>query len=305
MLRRVFILIGGGAAALMLAACVFPLFPVAASGTLHVEIDYSGTFYTETFNYARDAPNIHHVVLVVPASEADRASAGTIFSSFAFRANPDDPLVSRDGQDLNWALDYLHDAPQGYFTGDFAPGRYMLAVAFIAAPLSREEAGVPDDTVLYPGISGGGASTDYQEIEIVTGQTTDLTIAMTDSNGWACPWLYVYDGRDFERRTEILRDVREPATEITPLGSVPVIDGVITLRIAEEKQEITYLDELYLVVNGQRIPAQAAPDIAAKVAAQDGDVLILTAGTSYEFRFAVPHADQVSLGVSGFYVPVD
>jgi hypothetical protein len=305
MIRRVFILIGGAAAALLLAACVFPLFPVATSGTLHVEIDYSGTFYTETFNYTRDAENIHHYVLVVPASDADRASAGAIFSSFAFRASPDDPMVSRDSQDLSWALDYLHDAPQGYFTGDFAPGRYMLAVAFIAGPLSREEAGVPDDTVLYPGITGGGASTDYQEIEIVARQTTDLTITLTDANGWACPWLYVFNGRDFERRTEILRNVREPATEITPLGTLPVIDGVITLKIAEEKQEITTIDELYLVVDGQRIPAQAAPDIAARVVAQDGDVLILTAGTSYEFRFAVPHADQVSLSVSGFYVPVD
>jgi hypothetical protein len=84
-----------------------------------------------------------------------------------------------------------------------------------------------------------------------------------------------------------------------------VIDGVVTLKIAEEKQEITTIDELYLVVDGQRIPAQAAPDIAAQVAAADHDYLIQTAGTSYEFRFAVPHADQVSLGVSGFYVPVD
>jgi hypothetical protein len=305
MMRRVSILITSGAAVMLLAACVFPLFPVAASGTLHVEIDYSGTFYTETFNYARDAPNIQHYVLVMPASEADRAGAGAIFASFAFRTGPDDPMVSRDGQDLSWALDYLHEAPEGYFTGDFAPGQYMLAVAFIAAPLSREEAGVPDDAVLYPGVTGGGASTDYQEIEIVAGQTTDLTITLTDSNGWACPWLYVFNGRDFERRTEILRNVHEPATEITPLGSVPVIDGVITLRIAEEKQEITYIDELYLVVDGQRIPAQAAPDVAAKVTAADRDYLMLTAGTFYEFRFAVPDADQVSLGVSGFYVPVD
>ena len=305
MLRRIGNLLASGAAALLLAACVFPLFPVAASGTLTVEIDYSGTFYTETFNYARDAPNIQHYVLVMPASEADRAGAGAIFASFAFRTGPDDPMVSRDGQDLSWALDYLHEAPEGYFTGDFAPGHYMLAVAFIAAPLSREEAGVPDDAVLYPGVTGGGASTDYQEIEIVAGQTTDLTITLTDSNGWACPWLYVFNGRDFERRTEILRNGHEPATEITPLGSVPVIDGVITLRIAEEKQEITYIDELYLVVDGQRIPAQAAPDVAAKVTAADRDYLMLTAGTFYEFRFAVPDADQVSLGVSGFYVPVD
>ena len=304
MIRRVFFLIGGGTAALLLASCVFPWCPVAAAGTLNVEIDYSGAFYTKYFDYARDAPNINHYVIVMPASEAERASDGEIFSALQRRAGPDAPLIYDQSKDISWALDYVYDAPQGYFTGEFEPGRYMLAVAFIAAPLSREEAGVPDDVTLYPGVTGGVASTHYQEIEIEAGKTTDLTITLTDSNGWACPWLYVFNGRDFERRTEVLRYVREYATEITPLGSVPVIDGVITLKIAEEKHEITTIDELYLVVDGQRIPAQAAPDIAAKVAAQDGDVLILTAGMSYEFRFAVPHADQVSLSVSGFYVPL-
>jgi hypothetical protein len=305
MIRRVFILIGGGTAALLLASCVFPLCPVAASGTLSVNIDYTGHFYVAVFDYARDAPNIQHYVIVMPESEAERATDGSIFYALQQWAGPDAPLINSKGEDISWALDYVYDAPEGYFEGKFEPGRYKLAVAFIAGPLSREEAGVAEDVTLYAGITGGIASAHYQEIEIEAGKTTDLTITLTDDNGWACPWLYVYNGRDFERRTEILRNVREPATEITPLGSVPVIDGVVTLKIAEEKQEITTIDELYLVVDGQRIPAQAAPDIAAKVAAQDGDVLILTAGTSYEFRFAVPHADQVLLSVSGFYVPVD
>ncbi len=301
MLRRVFILVGG---ALLLAACVFPLFPVSSSGTLKITIDYTGTWYRDTFDYARDAENIKHYVLVMPVSEAERASAGEIFVNFSFWSG-EGPLLNRDGEDISWALDYLYEAPGGYFSQDFEPGRYAVAVAFIAGPLSREEAGVSDDTTLYPGITGGGASTDYQEIEIEAGQITSLIITMTDTNGWACPWLYVYNGRDFERRAEILRNVRAPATELTPLGTLPVIDGMITLRIAEEKQEITFIDELVLVVDGQRIPAQAAPDVADKVAAQDHNYLILTAGASYEFRFAVPEADPVSLSVSGFYLPVD
>jgi hypothetical protein len=311
MLRRVIILTGCGAAVILMAACIFPFFPTSSTpttGTLSVDIDYTGTWYRDTFNYARDAPNIKHYVLVVPESEADRASAGEIFVNYSFWSGPDEPLVNRDGEDLSWALDYLHEAPEGYFTGDFAPGRYMLAAAFIAAPLSREEAGVSGDVILYPGVTGGGASTDYKGIVIEAGKTADIKIILTDANGWACPWLYIYDGRDFERRTEVLRNLRGPGserTEITRLGTVPVIDGAIIVRISEEKPEIAFIDALYLIVDGKRVPAEAAPGVTTRVAAQDHDYLILTAGESYEFRFAVPDAAQVSIGVTGFYVPLD
>jgi hypothetical protein len=283
-------------------------------GTLVVDINYTGTWYRETFDYSREAENIRHYVLVMPEGEVDRASASEIFITFAFLTSPDEPMINQDGEDISWTRDYLYEAPEGFFTGQFEPGTYYVAAAFLADALSREEAGVSEDVILYAGVTGGGASTDYKGIVIRPGETTDIKFILTDANGWACPWLYVYDGRDFVRRTEILRNLRgkpNEQTEISPMGTVPVVDGVVTLKIAEEKREITFIDQVYLMVGGLEVRADATPTVAAQVAARDQDYLVMTDGESYEFRFRLPpsvarlESADVSVVVTGFYVPLD
>jgi len=293
-----------------LLACIFPLFgPLSVlptTGTLDVTINYDDDFYVDTFNYTRDAPNIHHFVLVMPQSEAANVAAHHVFQRLAF------PPSEGEADELGWTLAYLHEAPQGYFTGEFEPGTYQLAVVFLAEPLSREDAGVDDDVILWPGVTGGGASTEFQTIIIEPGQTTSLTIEMTDANGWACPWLYVFDGHNFQRRTEILRQLNSQAnetTEITPLGSLPVVDGSIVIKIAEEKAEVTYIDQLYLLIDGVPVPAAEADSaVAAQVAAADGNYLTLHEGEARQFRFPVSasanHA-SVSVVAVGYYIPIE
>ena len=298
-----------------LLACAWPirwLFPAAGTtGTLTVDINYTGGWYVETFGYARNAENIRHYVLVLPESETGRADAGAIFTSLLFPARPGDPpKLSEERPEVQWALDYLYEAPEGHFQGRFAPGEYQVAVVFIAAPLSRDEAGVGDDVILYAGITGGGASTDYRSVVIEAGQVAEVEFVLTDNNGWACPWLYVYDGRQFERRTEILRLLRGAAneqTEITPLGLVPTVNGAVILQIAEEQAEITFLDELVLLVGGIAVRADAAPP---QLAERDQDYLILTNGEAYTFTFRLPDTlagqEQVTASViaTGFYESV-
>jgi hypothetical protein len=299
------------AAALLATACIFPvLFSPAntpTTGVLNVDIDYVGSWYRETFQYARDAANIRHFVLVVPESEASRADPGWIFTSLTFQ-DDGSLTVSADRQEYAWALAYVHDAPGGYFEGALEPGRYAVAVAFIAAPLSQEEAGAGQDAILWPGITGGGASTAYQTVVLEAGKTTSITVRVTDDDGWACPWLYVYTGRSFERRTEILRHLRGPdqeRAEITPLGSAPVVDGFITIRIAEERDEETFIDALYLRIKGETLLAEGDPVTVAHVAAMDGDRLVLRRGEAYEMRFRVPSSyaegDPVEVIAVGYY----
>jgi hypothetical protein len=299
------------AAALALMACIFPVvvWPSSApqTGILKVDINYVGSWYRETFHYARDAANIRHVVLVVPESEASRADAGWIFTSLVFQEDGS-LTVSPDRQEYAWALEYVHEAPGGYFEGSFAPATYAVAVAFVAAPLTQEEAGAGPDAILWPGITGGGASTDYQMVMIGAGTTTASTVQVTDDNGWACPWLHVYNGHTFERRTEILRQLRGPdqeRTEVTPLGPVPVVDGVITIRIAEERDEVSFIDALYLKIDGATVRAEGDPVVTAQVAAADGNALILQRGDAVELRFRVPasyaEGDPVQVIATGYY----
>jgi hypothetical protein len=260
-------------------------------GTLDVTITYRGDFYVDSFDYSPEAENFRHFVLVRPVGEDETPDdAGRIFTSLA--PQEDGSLVIReDRQDYAWALDYIHEAPQGHFQGEFEPGEYAVASAFIIVP-SHAEAGVADDVILLP---GAGANTDYQYIRIETGETTPLDFSMTDANGWASPWLYVSTDGTFERRFEILRNVRDHEhTEITPLG--PVMESTVTIRIVEEKDEITYLDALYLEVDGVSVVADNP-----LLAADDDDYLILHQGESVDLQFVVPPGD-ISVVAVGYYV---
>jgi hypothetical protein len=283
------------------------------AGFLEADIDYSGTWYRETFSYTKQAENIRHFILVMPESQVDRATADEVFSSISFQSSSGVLSMREDREEYAWALEYLYDAPNGHFRGQFELGTYYVAAAFVAAPISKAEAGHPDDTILHAGITGGGASTDYWRIEIEPGENA-IKLNLTDRDGWACPWLYVHNGRSFERRTEILRNVRRKQneqTEVSPIGPVEITDGAVILMVAEEKEEVSFIDDLYVIVDGTEVRAEANSWAAAKVAEKDQDYLVITGGESFEFRFKLPgsFADRLqttaSVVVSGFYVPLD
>jgi hypothetical protein len=285
-------------------------------GILEVDINYTGYWYRETFDYTRQAESIKHFVLVMPEKTylTNRFPAHNVFHSIRFQTRPDDPLVQEGKEEFAWAFDHLYEAPEGRFREEFVPGRYYLAAAFIAAFVSSDEASGSDDAIRDPGIIGGGASTDYQEIMIEPGQTHSITLNITDADGWACPWIYVFDGRRFVRMTEILRNLRgkqSERTEVSRIGPVRTVNDTIILRVAEEREETAFIDQLFLVVDGVKVVAESDPQIAAKVAELDRDYLIITSGESYAFRFRLSGSivggdlADVRVVASGFYMPVE
>ncbi len=284
---------------------------VAPVGSLEVDIDYSGAWFSETFSYTREAENIRHFVLVMPESKVDEATADDVFSSIDFLADPDGLSIREGREEFAWTLEYVYEAPEGYFRGQFPPGVYHVAAAIVAAPISKEEAGAPDDAIFWEGMTGGGVSTGYQRKVIDLGEST-VWFSPADWNGWACPWLYVFNGRSFERRTEILRNVRgkhNEQTEVSHIGLVEIIDGSVILKVAEEKAEVTFIDALYIVADGVQVRAEADSRLAARVAEKDQDYLILSSGESCAFRFRLPDSfagkkqTTVAIVVSGYYEP--
>lgn len=278
-------------------------------GRLTVDIVYTGQFYRETFNYSKDALNIRHFAVVMPAAqyEANPHLPGHICSSLAF-SPVGEPLQFRsDLREVNWDLSVLHLVP---YQAELKPGRYYVGGCFIAAPLSREEAGVGDDVILYAGITGGGASSAYQVVTIEPGGQHTITITLTDRDGWACPWVYVFNGQTFERRSEILRNLNAKTletTQRTPLGAVPVQDGLIRLQIREEKAETTYLDALYLEIGGTPVWPDAKLSQAGLLAGVDQHYLVLRQGDIYELIFdvsAIADNDapvEVTIVAAGYY----
>jgi hypothetical protein len=259
------------------------------TGLLAVDIVYYGQWYRDTFGYSKEAPNIRHFAVIMPEAQYQENPhvPGQICSSLSFPLD-DEPLQIRSGVvEMNWDLSVLHPVPTQVA---LEPGRYYVGGCFIAAPLSRQEAGVGDEVILYAGITGGGASSDYQVVTIEPGGRKDITIALTDKHGWACPWVYAYNGTVFERRSEILRNLKSKSLETTqrhPLGPVPVQNGVIRLQIREEKPETTYLDALFLELGGIPIRPDTGSHQAGLVSSVDGHYLILRQGDMYELTFDV------------------
>ena len=165
------------AAMLLASACTSPWAFVGPSGpsssttgTLEVTINYTGTWYRDTFDYAPDAENIRHVVLIVPQDHADQVNPSAAFLNLDVL--PDSVAIRADRPEFAWLQAYIYQAPNAHLSQALAPGTYAVAVAFLAAPLNRQEAGEDEDTVLWPGVT------------IRAGETTSLTITMTDDDGW-------------------------------------------------------------------------------------------------------------------------
>jgi hypothetical protein len=261
----------------------------ATTGRLVVDVEYLGQWYRDTFHYSKDAPNIRHFAVIVPEAQylKNPHVPGQICSSLSF---PGDDGVLRFRNDVGeaaWDLSALHPVPAQV---ELEPGRYYVGGCFIAAPLSRQEAGAGDDVILYAGITGGGASSDYRVVTIEPGARKAITIFLTDKDGWACPWVYAFNGTSFERRSEILRNLKSKSLETTQrdsLGPVPAQAGVIRLQVREEKPETTYLDALYLEVGGIPVRPEAGSPQAGLLSEADGRYLILRRGDVYELRFDV------------------
>jgi hypothetical protein len=221
--------------------------------------------------------------------------------------------LTEAGSHYAWVLDYLHLAPGGRYSADLPAGQYQVATAILAAPISREEAAVTEDVILYPGITGGGlSSTAYTTVDVAPDQPQNLNFVLTDADGWACPWLYVHDGSKYVRITEILRNVRgksQERVETTTLSGLPVVDGTLRVRIQEEKAETSYIDQLTLTIDG----VELLPDGGASVtlAARDDKYQVLHQGDAIEITFVLPSAlaarNRVdgTLTAAGYYTPAE
>ena len=125
-------------------------------------------------------------------------------------------------------------------------------------------------------------------------------------NCLSCPWLYVWNKGEFAKCGEVLQDVvgeREETTTKTRLAASYEKDGVIKIRIQEEKDEISYLNRVVLRVDGGvYLPVDCPRELVGK----DGTYLTLKKGESIELTFNVGAKkgnEKVVLETTGYYVP--
>jgi len=151
-----------------------------STGALDLTIQYTGSWYQETFDYQPDSPNVRHMALLLPSDFTFEKNPVLIFTSLKFTPPPERLMFREDSTFYDPLLEYLHDMPQGHVVIELVPDTYQLAVAIILAALPPPD----DDSLLYPGVTGGGISNNFQEVVIEVGETLEMTVELTDENGW-------------------------------------------------------------------------------------------------------------------------
>ena len=117
----------------------------------------------------------------------------------------------------------------------------------------------------------------------------------------ACPFVYeVKDGKP-QLVGEILRNVRyTPALQSLSLGE----GQGATIRLTEEKPEVTFLDEIYLDVDGVRVaPATCKADPKLPYCAADGRYHVMSTGAVLPLVFEA-EAGKRTLFARGYYNPM-
>jgi len=120
----------------------------------------------------------------------------------------------------------------------------------------------------------------------------------------ACPFVYELDDGTPWFAGEILRNLRgSPAYALQSLGLRTQTAGTARLRLSEEKPEVTYLDEIYLVVDGTRVaPTACRATPAPAYCVADHRYHVMAEGDTLELELDVP-AGPRSLFARGFYIP--
>jgi len=133
--------------------------------------------------------------------------------------------------------------------------------------------------------------------------------------GRACPFVYTEEISStgevsFAKRTDLIPNLVGKAMETTyieDIGRVVVRDGRITLRVTEEKDELSFLDYVALDINGLRLTPEPTSDFALTLGQADENYAAMERGDQRVLTFSHPglknldSLPRVRLISRGFY----
>lgn len=210
--------------------------------------------------------------------------------------------------------DLVKDEPYGWWSAWHEPQKYGLQGNFTPYTYKKMAPGNYTFVVYNEQLARtDGSESDGVVIESVyIDKKTKLTYSFkrqdfTEWNCLSCPWLYVFDGKDYVRLEEVIKDVVGPAACTTTRHGIDaryVIDGKLRLRIQEEKEETSFLDFAELLVNGKAVRSL---QIDARMERQDQNYLELKKGEFTDLEFEVGDLPQggtrIEFGCRGYYEP--
>jgi hypothetical protein len=121
----------------------------------------------------------------------------------------------------------------------------------------------------------------------------------------ACPFVYLLEGDRATFAGEILRNLRGFDAYALQELALPARAGHgVRVRLTEEKDEVTYLDEIYLEVDGVRFEPTSCATRSTLFCRADHRAHVMRRGDSLELAFDAPPG-TTRLYARGYYVPLD
>jgi hypothetical protein len=188
--------------------------------------------------------------------------------------------------------------------GNSVPLIVMSKQKFVDA-LVREPAPIPENEefVYGPAIALDSVDVNGFRSEIEPFDPINVAYFSGYESG-SCP--FVYSRRTIEsawlKQGAILAGHSSKVRERTGVLEIHAFDG--TLRIAEEEEEISYIDELFVrgtLANGERVTLRPAD---YRIAHKDFRYLVLKKGESVEIKFSLPDGmrdDRAEVVASGYF----
>jgi|GEM_PF-6880998 len=121
-----------------------------------------------------------------------------------------------------------------------------------------------------------------------------------------CPYVSIVNGNTRTEVSEILRNQLSKHLDIADEIDIPVSElntGVLEIMIDERKDEITYLDQVYLKINGLVIYPEKS-NVTSLIDETDEEYLIMKKGDSIRLKFTIPAGIKVKnakIVAKGYY----
>ncbi len=145
----------------------------------------------------------------------------------------------------------------------------------------------------------------------------DAKLIAMGNEVWACPFVYTRDGsKAWSYQGEILRNLRRAELEESQTLAVKVTpeeceEGVVQIRMTEEKREVTHLDQVALQVGDFMLrPMQCKSGQYAAMCEDDGSYFKMNQGDELMMSFELPKGAvnackerHVTLHANGYYLP--
>lgn len=127
------------------------------------------------------------------------------------------------------------------------------------------------------------------------------------SNMAACPYVYLLENGEKKYQGEIMRYLNEPYAEQwqrLPIMSSKGKRNSINILLSEEKEEVSFINAVYLEVNGKKYYPEKE-QFTSKILYDDNSYYVLKKGEFLSLSFALDESNvkYCSLHVKGYYEP--